>query len=150
MDTRLQVVSLTDETRLVVKIKGETPTRGTENAACWDIRSAQAIELLPESTTIVDTGLYLEIPEGYGLLLLSRSKLAQEGITVSGGVIDADYRGQIRVLLHNSTRRSKRVQQSERIAQGWFLKIPQVEFVKSNQLSDTTRGANGFGSTGEL
>ena len=150
MDTRIQVVSLTDETKLVVKVKGDVPTQGTTNAACWDIRSSQAIELPPESTTIIDTGLYLEIPEGYGLLLLSRSKLAQEGITVNGGVIDADYRGQIRVLLHNSTRKSKRVQKSERIAQGWFLKSPQVEFVKSDQLSNTTRGEHGFGSTGTM
>ena len=66
---------------------------------------------------------------------------------VSGGMIDTDCRGQIRVLLHNSTRKSKKVQKSECIAQGLFLKSPQVELVKSNQLSDTTRGDHGFGST---
>ena len=110
------MVSLADETRLVVKVIEGTPPRGTENSAYWDICSVQDIELSPESTTILGTGLYLEIPEGYGLLLLSRSKLAQEGITVSGGVIDDNTRGQIQVLPHNSTRRSKRVQNSERIA----------------------------------
>ena len=136
----------------MVKVKGVggVPTRGTENSACFNICSSQNIELPAEETTTVNTGLYLEIPSGYGLLLLSRSKLAQEGITVEGGVIDSDYRGQIRVLLQNSNRRAKMVQCMERIAQGWFIQSPQVEYVEASTLLDTRRGENGFGSTGEM
>ena len=151
--TRLQVASTLDPTRLVIKCKGQPPTRGSERAACFDIRSAQSVTLEPEATTLINTGLQLEIPEGYGLLLLSRSKLARDGYTVSGGVIDADYRGEIKVLIHNNNRRTKVVQNGERIAQGWLLQNPEIEFIEVSQnesLSATQRADQGFGSSGEI
>ena len=152
--TRLQVASTLDPTRLVIKVKSlhGVPTRGSEGAACFDLRSAQSLTLEPETTTLIDTGLKLEIPTGYGLLLLSRSKLARDGYTVEGGVIDADFRGEIKVLIHNSTRRTKQIQQGERVAQGWILKTPEIEFVEVSHedFSETKRADQGFGSSGEI
>ena len=114
--TRLQVVSTLDPTRLVIKCNGQVHTCGSEGAAYFDLRSAQSITLEPESTTLINTGLRLEIPTGFGLLLLSRSKLAKDGFTVEGGVIDSDFRSEVKVLIHNSTRCVKQVQQGERVA----------------------------------
>ena len=152
--TRLQVASTLDPTRLVIKVKSlhGVPTRGSEGAACFDLRSAQSLTLEPETTTLIDTGLKLEIPTGYGLLLLSRSKLAKDGYTVEGGVIDADFRGEIKVLIHNSNRRAKQIQQGERVAQGWILKTPEIEFVEVSHgdFSETKRADQGFGSSGEI
>ena len=151
--TRLQVVSTLDPTRLVIKCKGQVPTRGSEGAACFDLRSAQSITLEPETTTLINTGLRLEIPKGFGLLLLSRSKLAKDGYTVEGGVSYSDFRGEVKVLIHNSTHHVKQIQNGERVAQGWVLKTPEIEFVEVSQnedLSETQRADQGFGSSGEI
>ena len=150
--TRLQVVSTLDPKRLVIKCKGQLPTWGSEGAACFDLCSARSITLEPETTILINTGLRLESPKGFGLLLLSRSKLARDSYTVEGGVIDSDFRGEVKVLIQNSTHRVKQIQQGERVAQGWVLKTPEIEFVEVNQdeLSETQRAEKGFGSSGEI
>merc|ERR1712030_206247 len=98
--------TMTDGTAqlLQVKIKGgEVPTKGTEGAACYDVRSGQTVTLDPETATIVNTSLKLEIPTGYGLLLTGRSKEASQGFTVEGGVIDSGYPSEIKVVIFNHT-----------------------------------------------
>ena len=80
-------------------------------------------------------------------------KLAKDGYTVEGGVIDSDFRGEVKVLIHNSTRCVKQIQQGERVAHGWVLKTPEIEFVEvknEDELSETQRAENGFGSSGEI
>ena len=91
----------------------------------------------PNAATIVNTGFKIEIPTGYGLLLCGRSKLASQGYTVEEGVIDSDYRGEVKVILYNHTRHTKVIQKSERIAQGWFLPTPSIEFVEVDTLTST-------------
>ena len=81
------------------------------------------------------------------MLLLSRSSLASEGVTVEGGVIDADYRGVIQCLLHNSTDSARRINKGERICQALFLPVPNIQWIQG-QLPPTKRDEEGFGSTG--
>ena len=126
----------------------EPLTQGSAESAGWDIRSSQKVTLDPKSPTLLDTGFKCEIQPGFGLLLLSRSKLASEGFTVEGGVIDSDYRGFVKVILHNHTKNPKVIQKGERIAQAWFLPVPHIQWIKANELTTTDRGQHGFGSTG--
>ena len=101
--TCLQIVSKHDPSRLVIKYKGPTPTKGCEGSAYFNLRNAQSINLEPETNTLINMGLRIEIPKGYGLWMPSRSKLVWECYTVEGGVIDSDYRGEVKVLIHNNT-----------------------------------------------
>ena len=122
------------------------PTRGSSGAAGWDLRASQNVTIQPGACCKVDIGLRLEIPQNWALILFSRSKLAHEGIVVEGGVIDSDYRGRILCLVHNQSLSPKKIQQGERICQGLFLPVPEVQFY-TRQLTETIRGHNGFGST---
>ena len=89
----------------------------------------------------------LAIPPGWCLVLFSRSKLASQGIVIEGGVIDADFRGEIVCIVHNQSKVEKKIQRGERIAQGLFIAVPETQF-HSRKLDETTRGNKGFGSTG--
>jgi len=111
-----------------------------------------AVELKAGKHTIVPTGLFLEIPEGYEAQVRPRSGLAfKHGITVlnSPGTIDADYRGEIKVLLINLSENDFTIKNGERIAQMVFAKHEQAEWQESGQLNETKRGEGGFGSTGK-
>ena len=123
------------------------PTKGSEGSAGWDMRADQSVTLHPGRTTKVSLGLRLATPPGHTMLLLSRSRLASEGITTQGGVIDSDYRGVVQCLLHNSTSTPRRITKGERVCQGVFLATPQVEWVRG-QLEATQRNEGGFGSSG--
>ena len=85
----------------------------------------------------MNTGVKCEIPLLFGLLLCGRSKLAADGFTVEGGVIDSDFRGEIKVILYNHTKVEKVIQQTDRIAQGWFLPVPQIKWIQTNDLTIT-------------
>ena len=122
------------------------PTKGSSGAAGWDLRANQNVTIQPGACCKVDIGLRLEIPEGWSLILFSRSKLASEGIVIEGGVIDSDYRGRILCLVQNQSQTPKKIQQGERIGQGLFLPVPEVQFY-TRQLNETARGKNGFGSS---
>ena len=118
-----------------------------------DLRAfiSTSIILLPGDRILVPTGLYLEIPEKYEAQVRSRSGLAlKKGITVlnSPGTIDADYRGEIGVILYNSSEKSYEIKPSERIAQLVFARIVKVNFENSSALDVTERSSSGFGSTG--
>ena len=126
----------------------EPPTRGTPGSAGWDCRANQTVTLYPGRTAKVDLGLRLAIPPGYVMLLFSRSRLAAEGVTVQGGVIDSDYRGSVQCLLHNSTANARRIQKGERVCQALFTPVPEITWMTVEQLDVTDRNEAGFGSTG--
>lgn len=130
------------------------PTYGTTGAAGLDIRAhlTEAVTLQPLERKLIPTGLFLEIPEGHEVQIRPRSGLAfKHGITVlnSPGTIDADYRGEIGVLLVNLSNEPFVVENGERIAQMVVAQYCQATWLETTELSDTARGEGGFGSTGK-
>jgi dUTP pyrophosphatase len=130
------------------------PTYGTEFSAGADLYSLldMPIEIKPHETQFVRTGISAEIPEGYCGLVFARSSMgAKRGLAPANkvGVIDADYRGEIMVTLHNHGQRSQIVYPGERIAQLAIVPFLKAEFEEADELSDTVRGAGGVGSTGK-
>lgn len=129
------------------------PTYGTEYSAGADLYALldDTVEIKPHETVLVHTGISVEIPEGYCGLVFARSGLASKrGLAPANkvGVIDADYRGEIMVALHNHSEKSATVENGERIAQLAILPFLKAEFEETEELSDTVRGVGGFGSTG--
>ena len=129
------------------------PAYGSEYAAGADLYALTDEELVfqPGETKLVHTGIALEIPEGYAGLIYARSGLASKrGLAPANkvGVVDADYRGEVMVALHNHSTVEQKVSPKERIAQLVIAPFLKAEFYESEELSDTVRGAGGFGSTG--
>ncbi len=138
----------------VVKLKPEAilPTRAHEGDAGLDLYSCESAHLGPGERWGVGTGVAVEIPPGYAGLVLPRSGLAREhGITLvnSPGLIDAGYRGELRVLLLNADPAEVfRVEPGDRIAQLVITPIALAEPVEAEELADSARGQGGFGSSG--
>ena len=130
------------------------PKYGTEFAAGADLYAcmdAEAVTLAPGETKLIRTGIALEIPAGYAGFVFARSGLASKrGLAPANkvGVIDSDYRGELMVALHNHSGDPQSVENGERIAQMVILPYLAVDFIESDTLDDTGRGAGGFGSTG--
>jgi dUTP pyrophosphatase len=129
------------------------PEYETTASAGLDIRAnlTETVTLKPLERTLVKTGLFLEIPVGYEAQVRPRSGLAyKNGVTVlnSPGTIDADYRGEVGVILINLSNENFVINNGERIAQLVFAKVEQAEWLEVEILSDTNRGEGGFGSTG--
>ena len=129
------------------------PTYGTEYSAGADLYALleSKIEIKPHETVFVHTGISVEIPEGYCGLIFARSSMgSKRGLAPANkvGVIDADYRGEIMVTLHNHSEITQTVEPGERIAQLAIVPFLKAEFEEVDELTDTTRGAGGFGSTG--
>ena len=132
----------------------ELPQYATPASAGVDLKAAikEAITLAPLERSIIPTGLKIALPEGYEAQVRPRSGLAaKHGITVlnSPGTIDADYRGEIGVILVNLSQKSFTIQPEERIAQLVVAKYEQIQWEETEVLSQTNRGAGGFGSTGK-
>lgn len=132
----------------------ELPQYATPASAGVDLKAAikEAITLAPLERSIIPTGLKIALPEGYEAQVRPRSGLAaKHGITVlnSPGTIDADYRGEIGVILVNLSQKSFTIQPEERIAQLVVAKYEQIQWEETEELSQTNRGAGGFGSTGK-
>ena len=133
--------------------KAIIPTYGTEFSAGADLYALldSSIEIAPHETCFVHTGISVEIPEGYCGLVFARSSMgAKRGLAPANkvGVIDADYRGEIMVTLHNHSEKVATVDPGERIAQLAIVPFLKAEFEEAEELTDTIRGAGGFGSTG--
>ena len=129
------------------------PQYATAQSAGVDLRANITSEIIlePLCRTIVPTGLFLEIPAGYEAQVRPRSGLAaKKGVTVlnSPGTIDADYRGEVGVILVNLSQEAFTIVPGERIAQMVFARCEQVEWVETETLESSERGAGGFGSTG--
>lgn len=141
-----------------VKIKNisanELPAYQTAGAAGVDLRAnlpEGVIRLAPLARTLVPTGLYLEIPDGYEAQVRPRSGLSiKHGITVinAPGTIDCDYRGEVKVPIVNLSNKTFEITHGDRIAQMVFARYEQATFEEVSVLSETERGAGGFGSTG--
>lgn len=133
--------------------KATVPTYGSEFSAGADLYAcAEEAVLIPTGETrMIHTGLAFEIPEGYVGLIYARSSLGtKRGLAPANkvGVIDADYRGEVMVSLHNHSSSDQAVEPGERIAQMVIAPFLKAEFEVAEDLSDTVRGAGGFGSTG--
>ncbi len=131
----------------------QMPTYGSEFAAGADMYAAidEAVTIQPNETKLIPTGLAFEIPEGYAGFIYARSGLASKrGLAPANkvGVIDADYRGEVMVALHNHGTQAQTVEAGERIAQMIIAPFVAVNYVFSDELEDTVRGEGGFGSTG--
>ncbi|HEY9082140.1 MAG TPA: dUTP diphosphatase [Vicingaceae bacterium] len=140
--------------KIVNKSNHPLPHYGTEAAAGVDLRAniETPITLKPLERTLVKTGLFIELPVGYEAQVRPRSGLAyKNGITVlnSPGTIDADYRGEVGVILVNLSNESFVIENGERIAQLVIAKHEQAEWELVEELAETERGAGGFGSTGK-
>lgn len=132
----------------------DSPSYATPLSAGMDLRAniEQSVTIAPLERAFIPTGLYVELPEGYEMQIRPRSGLAaKHGITVlnSPGTIDADYRGEIKVILVNLSNTPFEILPGERIAQAVVAKHERVEWNEVEQLSQTERGAGGFGSTGK-
>lgn len=139
---------------VVNKSKHPMPQYATEHSAGMDLRAnlTEPVVLQPLERTIIPTGLFIELPEGYEAQIRPRSGLAAKfGISVlnSPGTIDADYRGEIGVILANVSNQAVTIADGERICQMVIAQYTKAEMVEVQQLSDTERGAGGFGSTGK-
>ncbi|MDG1110587.1 MAG: dUTP diphosphatase [Polaribacter sp.] len=139
--------------QIINKSKHATPNYETQGAAGMDLRAniEKEITLKPLERAIVKTGLFIALPVGFEAQVRSRSGLAaKKGITVlnSPGTVDADYRGEIGVILVNLSNDDFIINDGERIAQLIIAKHERVNWVEVTVLDETARGAGGFGSTG--
>jgi dUTP pyrophosphatase len=131
----------------------DLPKYETKDSAGLDLKAVckTPVVLKPLERQIIKTGLHVALPEGYEAQIRPRSGLAaKHGISVlnSPGTIDADYRGEIGVILVNLSQDDFEITHGMRVAQMVIAKFEQAEFIEVNQLDETERGAGGFGSTG--
>ncbi|MBQ9498963.1 MAG: dUTP diphosphatase [Bacteroidaceae bacterium] len=139
---------------IINKSKHALPTYATPQSAGMDLRAnlSEPVTLQPLERKLIPTGLYMALPAGYEAQVRPRSGLAlKKGITVlnSPGTIDADYRGEVCVILVNLSSEPFVVEDGERIAQMIIARHEQAEWQEVKVLSDTERGAGGFGHTGK-
>jgi dUTP pyrophosphatase len=141
------------QVKIINTSKHSLPSYETIASAGLDVRAhlIEPIELAPLGRALIKTGLFMEIPVGYECQVRPRSGLAlKQGVTVlnSPGTIDADYRGEVGVILINLSNDRFVVNDGERIAQLVFSKVEQAEWINVQELTETHRGNGGFGSTG--
>ncbi len=143
------------EVKIINKSDNKLPAYETASSAGMDLRAylpEGPITLKPMQRTLIPTGLFMEIPEGYEGQVRPRSGLAiKNGITVlnTPGTIDADYRGEVKIILINLSDTDFVINSGERVAQIVFAKCEQMEVVNVETLNETERGAGGFGHTGK-
>lgn len=129
------------------------PSYSSEYAAGADLYACveETVSIVPGETKLIPTGIAMEIPKGYAGLIYARSGLAsKKGLAPANkvGVVDADYRGEVMVALHNHSSIEAFIEPKERIAQLVITPYLTAKFEEIDELSDTVRGAGGFGSTG--
>ena len=139
--------------KIINKSTHPIPHYETIASAGMDLRAhlTEAVTLQPMERTIIKTGLFIELPIGFEAQVRPRSGLAaKKGITVlnAPGTIDADYRGEIGVILVNLSKEAFTIENGERIAQLVIAKHERAEWIEVQELSETSRGEGGFGSTG--
>jgi dUTP pyrophosphatase len=125
------------------------PRQGTAQSAAWDLQSPVDCLLPGRAVTRINLKLRIALPTGYYTQLVSRSSLASKGIVVIAGVIDADFRGDICVLLHNLTEKAFLIRAGDKVAGAIFLQYAEPVFQGVESLPSSDRGAGGFGSTGK-
>ena len=139
--------------KILNKSPFELPSYGTPSSAGMDLRAniSEAVALTSLERAVIPTGIFMELPEGFEAQIRPRSGLAaRNGLTVlnSPGTIDADYRGEVGVILVNLSKEVCRILPGDRIAQMVIARYEKAEWSETDELSVTERGAGGFGSTG--
>ena len=139
--------------RIINNSNNPIPAYATEGSSGMDLRAnlLEPLTLAPLERMMIPTGIFLEIPQGYEAQVRPRSGLAiKQGLTClnSPGTIDADYRGELKVILINLSAENQVISHGDRIAQMVFQKIEIVELESTDQISETARNAGGFGHTG--
>lgn len=139
--------------KIINKSNNPTPSYSTADSAGMDVRAfiSEPITLAPLERVLVPTGLYMELPSGYQCEIRPRSGLAlKKGITVlnTPGTIDADYRGEVGIILINLSNEPFVINNGERICQMVIMPYTKAELVEVDELNDTERGEGGFGHTG--
>jgi len=142
------------EIKIVNKSTNAMPCYQTEDSAGMDIQANlnTPVTLQPMERKLIPTGLFIELPKGYEAQIRPRSGLAlKHGLTIpnSPGTIDSDYRGEIRVIVLNCSNEPFTVHHGERIAQMVVARYERVEWLKGEDLVETSRGSGGFGHTGK-
>jgi dUTP pyrophosphatase len=142
------------QVRIVNQSLNPLPAYATPGSSGMDLRADlhQELVLKPLERTLIPTGLFIELPEGYEAQVRPRSGLAlKHGLTClnSPGTVDADYRGELKVILINLSNEDQHIHPGDRIAQMVIQKVEQVEWLLVNDLQETGRGEGGFGHTGK-
>jgi dUTP pyrophosphatase len=142
------------QVKIINQSNNPLPTYATAGSSGMDIRAYldEPVELKPLERTLIPTGLFIELPLGFEAQIRPRSGLAiKNGITClnTPGTIDADYRGEIKIILINLSNETQSVQSGERIAQMVIQKVEQIQWQLSDVIEETERSAGGFGSTGK-
>ena len=132
------------------------PTRGSAEAAGYDLyarlKEHETLQILPHETTKIGTGIAIECPKGYFAGIFARSGLAtKQGLRPAHwvGVVDTDYRGEIIVAIHNDSDEIRYIENGDRIAQIILIPYIPMTFIETDELSESGRGQDGFGSTGK-
>jgi dUTP pyrophosphatase len=141
--------------RIVNNSANPLPSYATQGSAGMDIRAclSETVILKPLERALIPTGLSLELPEGYEAQVRPRSGLAiKHGITClnTPGTIDSDYRGEVKVILINLSSEEQQINNGDRVAQMVIQQVERVEWLLVQELTETERGAGGFGHTGKL
>lgn len=140
------------QNRLLIKFNHEDaqlPVRSTEESAGYDLHTIEDGNIEPGQTKLFDTGLSFTVPEGTYGRIAPRSGLSKKGLLVNAGVIDRDYTGPVKIMLHNLTNETYIVSKKDRIAQLILEKIELSDIKLVDSLVTTDRGEGGFGSTGK-
>lgn len=128
------------------------PKKAHHDDAAFDLRSRVDIDLIPGRSLLVPTGFFIELPVGFEAQIRPRSGLALKHdltLTNSPGTIDAGYRGEVGIIMYNHGKETFVIKRGERIAQMVISELPDVELLCVDELSESIRGAGGFGSTGK-
>jgi len=140
---------------LVIKVKklvphAVLPSYAHDGDAGMDLYSAENYLINPGEKQIISTGIATEFPKGYVALIWDRSSLAaKQGLTVLAGVIDYSYRGEWKVVLFNTSKNPYQIKRGDKIAQALIQPVYNPKIIEVQELSNTERGKNGFGSTGK-
>lgn len=127
------------------------PKVGSVDAAGMDFYQPESVVIEPHQTQYIALGLAMEIPKGYMLMLVPRSGMSKTPLIIpnSFGVIDADYRGEIKAILHNTSDTPYLIQKGDRLVQGIMVPVGALKLLEVEELTETVRGAGGIGSTGK-
>ena len=134
--------------KLINNDKTYLPEYKTCGAAGADLHAHGDWNLNPGETLVIPLGICLEIPVGYEVQIRPRSGLSAKGIYCAFGTVDCDYRGEVSAIITNNSKGMFPVRDGDRICQMVYSPVTQVDFEITDELSDTKRGSNGFGSTG--
>lgn len=142
------------QVKIINRSENPLPAYATTGSSGMDIKAnlRDAISILPQERLLIPTGLFLEIPEGFEAQIRTRSGMAlKHGLAClnSPGTIDADYRGEIKIILVNLSTENQIIYPGDRIAQMVFAKVELIQWIESESISDTSRGEGGFGHSGK-